>query len=478
MGHLRKNFISNDRGQVAVTFAMMALHLMAVMSASVDFTSVMKEKQSVKAALDAAVLSAVNNNAIELSDKGDYAKTYFEANYHGGVSLNLTPLVEENMVYLTAEGEKELSFGNFIGVKNPIVSERSGAVIATENTVCLMSLNETEDRAILFDGGIKYSSPTCSVYANSTNGSAITSTASISPEAKSFCAVGGIYGTFSPYAKGECAPMADPYAATQAPTIPSACTVPMSELIVLKDTSTAVTLTAKELFSLRIASAAAVFEATGSLRAAVEDFFSYETTPLYDLDSQRILQIAENKTGSHVDVKPGVFCGGLTVDGIDVDFLPGEYIIKDGPLSFINGAEAVAEDVTFVLAGDDAVLNIQSQAAVTIKAPSKGEREGLAVMQAVDSSAPGNRTINVQTSLISGGGSLKVTGTVYLPQHTLEVRGQGTSVGSMAPATSFIADKLHISGSYGATMVVDVDHETAGVPPIQPRAEDGVRLIE
>lgn len=367
-----------------------------------------------------------------------------------------------------------------IGIDDPIVGARSAAKIATEHTICLMSLNETDAQSILFDGGVDYTSPSCSVYSNSSNGSAIYSTASYVPEAKSFCAVGGAYGDFQPYAKGECKVLDDPYASTPAPIIPSACTVRKSDLIVLKDESIVGSDVLREIqreqFQARLASAFTVLQQTQSLRAAVEDFFSFETVPLYDTDANRTLQVSENRTGSYVDIKPGTFCGGLTIDGIDVDFLPGEYIIKDGPLSFINGAEAVAEGFTFVLAGDGAVLNIQSRATLSLRAPKTGVRKGLAVMEAVDKSAPGNRADSGQRSLISGGGSLKVTGVVYLPKQTLEIRGQGTSVGSMAPATGFIADKLHIGGSTGAKMVVGVDHQSENVPPIQPRAEDGARL--
>ncbi len=465
---------------MAVIFALVAVPLLGLVSASIDFSSVLSEKQSVKGALDAAVIAAVNNNAIPLDEKDAFAKAFFEANYDGRADLTLTAVIEESEVVLAANGTIELSFGQLIGMDDPIVGARSAAKIATENTICLMSLNETDARSILFDGGINYASPSCSVYSNSSNGSAIYSTASYAPEAKSFCAVGGAYGDFLPYAKGECKTLDDPYASTPAPIIPSACTVPKSDLIVLKDESIVgsdvLMQMQRDLFEARLASAFSVFQQTQSLRAAVDDFFSFATVPVYDTDASRTLQVSENRTGSYVDIKPGTFCGGLTIDGIDVDFLPGEYIIKDGPLSFINGAEAVAEGVTFVLAGEGAVLNIQSQAQLSLRAPNSGARKGLAVMEAVDKSEPGNRTVDTQRSLVSGGGSLKVTGVVYLPEQTLEIRGQGTSVGSMAPATGFIADKLHIGGTAGAKMVVSVDHQSENVPPIQPRSEDGARL--
>lgn len=460
-------------------FALAALPLLALMSAAIDYSQVTNERNAISIALDAAVLAAANNNAISDSEKDDYAETHFLANYNGDIKLTLTPSMEPDRVRLSAAGELDLSFGNVVGIKNPTLRETSAATIANENTICLMALNETESETILFEGGISYSSPTCAVQANSSHASALTSRSGLTPLAQSFCTVGGATGDFEPYVKGECKSVLDPYAGTVLPAIPSECTTPISELIVFKDQSPE-SLRAREaaLFRQRLASAFTVLEETGSFESAVQAFFSYETDPVFDENLNENIDVSQNRTGSDVDLISGVFCGGLTVDGINVDFLPGEYIIKDGPLSFINGAEAVAEDVTFILAGSGAVLNIQSQSSLKLKAPSEGPRKGLAVMEAIDTSAPGNRTYEEQSSLIAEGGSLQVFGTVYLPKQRLVVLGQNTSIGSMAPSTSFIADKIHISGGYGSRMIIGVDHAEADMPPILPRAEDGARLIE
>lgn len=473
-------FGKNESGQVGMIFALALVPLLGFTSAAVDYSKLTRERNAISIALDAAVLAAANNNAINDSEKDEYAEAHFLANYNGKMDLTLVPGLESDRVRLSAEGSLELSFGNFVGIQNPKISESSAAVIANENTICLLALNETASQSILFDGGISYTSPTCAVYSNSVNSSAIVSRSYQEPSAKSFCAVGGADGDFSPYAKGECAEVGDPYANTPSPEIPVVCTTPLNELVVLKDnTSNAVSEEqAQEEFMLRLSAAFVAFEETESFSAAVEAFFSYETTPVYDEDLSANIDISQNMTGSDVDIKPGTFCGGLTVDGINVDFLPSEYIIKDGPLSFINGAEATAEDVTFILSGSGAVLNIQSESSLNLKAQTTGVRKGLAVMEATDASAPSNRTVEEKTSLIAEGGSLQVLGTIYLPNQKLSILGQNTSIGSMAPATSFIADTLHISGGSGSKMNIAVDHVEAGVPPILPRAEDGARLVE
>lgn len=473
-------FKKNEDGQVGVIFALALVPLLGFTSAAVDYSKLTRERNAISIALDAAVLAAANNNSIVDSEKDDYAEAHFIANYNGKMDLTLVPGLESDRVRLSAEGDLKLAFGNLVGIKNPKLSDSSAAVIANENTICLLALNETASESILFDGGISYTSPTCAVYSNSVNSSAIVSRSYQIPSAKSFCAVGGANGDFSPYAKGECATVEDPYEGTLTPEIPEVCTTPLNELVVLKDNAASAISEeqAREEFRMRLDAALTVLQETESLSAAVEAFFSYETTPIYDADLNANIDISENRTGSDVDIKPGVFCGGLTVDGINVDFLPGEYIIKNGPLSFINGAEAIAEDVTFILSGTGAVLNVQSESSLDLKAPSTGVRSGLAVMEATDASAPSNRTVEEKTSLIAEGGSLQVLGTIYLPNQKLQILGQNTSIGSMAPATSFIADTLHISGGVGSKMNIDVDHVEAGVPPILPRAEDGARLVE
>jgi len=184
---------------------------------------------------------------------------------------------------------------------------------------------------------------------------------------------------------------------------------------------------------------------------------------------------AENLTGSNVSLAPGTYCGGLTVDGTNVTFLPGNHIMLDGPLVFRNSAEAFANDVTFVMKGKTATLNIQSGSEVDVKAPGEGALAGLAFFQDVNHNSASPATFPNGFNTLSSGGELNVTGTVYFPTQTIEVNGQAV-FGSNAPATSFIA---YNADFYGSPIInVSVDHQRAGLPPVLPRSEDGARLVE
>jgi len=99
-------------------------------------------------------------------------------------------------------------------------------------------------------------------------------------------------------------------------------------------------------------------------------------------------------------------------------------------------------------------------------------------MQGNERLGPGNRKYPDGKNVIKSGSSLTVTGTLYFPTQEINIQGEGSNVGANAPATSFIAYKVNFAGTAGSKVEVKVDHVTAGLPPILPKAEDGVRLVQ
>jgi len=71
-----------------------------------------------------------------------------------------------------------------------------------------------------------------------------------------------------------------------------------------------------------------------------------------------------------------------------------------------------------------------------------------------------------------------VLGTLYFPKQEIKISGEESQMGSHAPATSFIADKIEFAGKEGSSVSVKVDHIRAGLPPMMPRVEDGARLVK
>jgi len=147
-----------------------------------------------------------------------------------------------------------------------------------------------------------------------------------------------------------------------------------------------------------------------------------------NLDNE-LVPISDNLTGSDIYLTPGTYCDGLTVDGLRVQFAPGDYIFKDGPLTFLNDA-------------------------------------------------PGNRAPMTGTNRIASGGNISMSGTAYFPEQTLLFSGEDTHLGANSPAVGLIADNIQFRGDRGSRVKIGVDHQKAGLPPIKPRVDDGVRLVE
>jgi len=443
-----RSYIKNTCGHFAVQFALLGLPLVVATTFVVDYSGAGAEKTKVKSALDAAVIAAVNNNALSLREKEVYAKTHFVENYNGSIELELTPKATDGRVEMTASGLAPVTVAETLGVDGIHLYEKSAAEQTTENVICVLALAPTGDSRISFSGKVSFRAPTCTVHANSTDPEAIWASRGATPVAKSFCASGGTSGSFQPYAKGDCAPVVDPYANHKAPAAGSCINV--GSISDIRSTTTSET------------------GAGGGGKKTPKGPGGKPGSGGGGAGG------AENRTGSNVSLPPGTYCGGLTVDGTSVTFLPGNHIMLDGPLVFRNNADAIANDVTFVMKGESSILNIVSGAIVEAKAPSTGNLAGMAFFQDVHH-APNSSAFPNGINYMASGGELNVTGTVYFPTQTVEVAGQAV-FGSNAPATSFIAYNVDFYGS--PTINVSVDHQRAGLPPIMPRTEDGARLVQ
>jgi len=419
---ITRRFKRDTRGQFAVQFAILALPLLAAATFAIDYTAAGREKVEVKTALDAAVIAAVNNNSLTNAEKETFALAHFTENYPGKLKFKLDPVATDDRVEMTANGLAPVSVSEIVGVKGIEISEKSAAELTSENVICALALAPNGDSTISFSGRAKFQAPTCSVHANSTDPQALWQSGGNTPIAKNFCSSGGSKGNYQPYAKGDCAPVEDPYKYHKAPApLPCINLGGISDIRVSPDPT------------------------------------------------------AQNLTGSNITLAPGSYCGGVTVDGINVRFLPGTHTIIDGPLIFRNNAEAVGDGVTFVMSGLNSTLNIESGAQVNMKAPSIGPLAGLAFFQDVENQTGSAGKFPNGINILSSGGSLDVTGTVYFPTQTVEVQGK-SSFGSNAPATSFIAYNIDFYGS--PTINISVDHQRAGLPPLMPRTEDGARLVQ
>lgn len=457
---IRKTYIryrDNNQGQFGLWLAAIAFPLLVATSAVVDFRKAESNRVSIKGALDTAAIATASNNQKTKAEKIQFAKDTFWNNYVGTADITLDVKISDQVVEIDATGQVATSIGQAVGLTHIDVSEESAAEMDRINTICVLSLAPEGGHRISFADNMAFSSNTCAVHANSIDPEAIVSTSTVIPSAKAFCSAGGATGQFSPSVRGECTSLDDPYADVQGP-VPGRCVN-------------------KSLFSKSpvLTAVDPTLVSANAIRKRLKGKSVKERNRIKARYKQKWLKIKEsdNYTGNNKILMPGTYCGGLTVDGSNITFMPGNYIIKDGPLTFKNSAVVNANRVSFVLHGKESIVTVETGAQVTLKAPQSGAMAGLAIYQDADASGDLKDLPN-GVSLISSGGNLNVIGTMYFPTQALDVGGDSV-LGAQAPATSFIAYELAFGGDTSAN--VDVDHIEAGLPPLLPMSDDGARLI-
>ena len=93
---------------------------------------------------------------------------------------------------------------------------------------------------------------------------------------------------------------------------------------------------------------------------------------------------------------------------------------------------------------------------------------GVAIMQDRNSS-PG------ATSVITGGGSVRFVGILYLPTQVLSLEGNG-QIGNNSPAWSLIASRFNLQGT--PDIVIKSDFTAAGYSGELAKAPDKIILTE
>jgi hypothetical protein len=162
---------------------------------------------------------------------------------------------------------------------------------------------------------------------------------------------------------------------------------------------------------------------------------------------------------------PGVYCGGIRINGGTADFAPGVYILKGGDL-IINGGVTTGDDVLFYLTernGTYAEVDIAGNATVTLAADPDGDSvgadyTGMLFMQ--DDNATGT------SSKFNGGSDMLLTGVVYFPSQPLDFTGGGNAGG----CTVVVGATVSFSGNSD----LQIECDDAGVTT--PKAPGNVTL--
>jgi hypothetical protein len=146
-------------------------------------------------------------------------------------------------------------------------------------------------------------------------------------------------------------------------------------------------------------------------------------------------------------LSPGTYCGGLTIQaGATVTLEPGLYIMLDGAMDVGSGASVTGTELTIALLGKNSVLNLQSNATVTLTSPLSGPYRNIQFIS--DRDAAGSKG-GEEVSTVQSGAILEYDGIAYLPEQKLSVYGTAHQavVRGYSPSYTLIAREIEIQGN-------------------------------
>jgi Flp pilus assembly protein TadG len=416
-----KRFATDSRGAIAVLFVVISVPIIIAVTAAVDLNNAVRIKWSLQAAADSGVLAAATALAsgYDDSDKKQIALDTFFANLSPQLlkAFPTSPDVSIDFptqtIHMDVQAKTDQLLTNFI-VSSMTVGVQATAMVEKGSPICMMALNSTAWKGLDIQGTANLVADGCAVHANSRHEEAMRQNGGGTAVADSFCVHGDYSGSnYQPKPNRYCMHKTDPLA---------------------------------EKFAADLA-------AHGDITTCRED------NPGTVKDNTEYLELS-----------PGVYCGGLTLQQGKVRLLPGVHVFRDGELNISAQSWLEGEGVTILLAGDDTTrITTQAGANLSLSAPSSGLFSGIAIAQHPDSKHKN------KDNTIVGGGYVKIDGIVYFPTQPLKITGNG-EIGSDSSQFAIIADTIAVEGNGVLTIKIGADYKGAGLPEL-PEANQIVRLV-
>ena len=136
-------------------------------------------------------------------------------------------------------------------------------------------------------------------------------------------------------------------------------------------------------------------------------------------------------------LNPGVYKGGISISGnANVTMNSGAnpiYYMEGGGFSVAGNGNLTANGVMIFNDNGGGSINIAGNGKVTITPPASGTYQGISIFQDRSTS---------NTVTVAGNGSMNISGTFYAAAATLQVSGNGDTIGSQ-----YISYDLQVAGN-------------------------------
>jgi Flp pilus assembly protein TadG len=432
-----KRFYRNEVGNILVPFSIMFVLVMGAGGGALDFMSVSSQKSALKSLADNAALSAVREMTISTDDpqRIKAIATAFVRQSPRGEEIRISSKVDmkEQTVRVALEVDPKTRFPGPMSGAKTLKVASTARLAGTAGNVCMIGLSPTAISTLRMRSRSKITADTCAIYSNSTSVSSMSVSSSTEISADLICVSGGYQG-----------------------------------------------------------------RKTDSSGRIVEDCPQIDD-PLATRPQPEVKKCDYRNTRvtRQTRLEPGVYCGGLAVDGGTAELMPGVYIIKGGRFMVTNGGTLKGDDVGFYLADDYSKIGFDYEANIDIAAPRDGILAGLLIMSAPHTDLVEAGPLNelgavglANATLRTGDGLLpadhtirsdnarRLVGTIYLPNGKLLIDGNDP-IADRSEYTVIVADTFELRD--GPNLVLRTNYSLSEVPVpegVGPGEDANAALIE
>ncbi len=405
----------SEQGSVTIIFGMTSMVAFGVIGLALDYNRALSMKKKLQIAVDQSAIAGASLPATANQNRIYMAQRFFGTNLTGTALAALTPSIAASNagVTVTATYTYPTVLMKLWRVDTLDLHARSVARSQVQNggIACLIALNPTSDNGLHLQGVNKLTSNDCWAWVNSTHPYSINAVGASLGKAQGFCTAGGVLGAEHF--------LPSPY--TQCDPI--------------------------------------------------LDPFADKVAPADSACTETNMSL---KKGTHT-LNPGTYCGGLVLKPqAEVTFNPGVYIIKNGMFEVQGQAAATGNGVVMVFKGENAELIVRGGGSVSFKAPGTAATN-VAGLNGFVFFQDKSTTLAGRTTIIQGGGDVKLEGILYMPTWRVDIGGNG-DVNQMSQYFTMVADSYYMEGNGKLYLVSDA--AGAGLPDLMPRIKNGPMLVE
>jgi len=393
-----RRFLAGVSGNMSILM-MAAVGVLAILGTNVvDYMSLSNQRSSLQGLADRAALAAAQELIVFSGTDARVtavAESFVNANYHGKAETNAAIVEAGKSVKVTVSAAPQAFFPTAFSKIESIKAEAT-AEVSGGGYVCMVGLDASAVATLNMMNRARLSAPGCAIYSNSTSPKSLWLHDTARVSADLICVAGGVQGP--------------DYGFTQSQ--------PMDDCPALED-------------PLR-----------DRPKPAVGNLSHCDHTNLMVRLSQT------------VTLDPGVYCGGIDINGGKVTLRPGTYTMKNGALAVRAGGSLDGDNAGFFLTGRFSTIMFARDSHISLAAPKTGDMSGLLFFEDRD-------TDFATYHQITSNDARNLVGTMYFPKSKLLIDATNP-VADRSDYTVIIAREFELRD--GPELILNTNYEGSAVP--------------